>query len=399
MPIETQKEGCKKLLNPSRYYFLNFLLEGENMLSNCSAGRSQSYLPRNTNTSNSTPRPDPATVPDKLWLGAGNLSLPLTFVLNRMDLIRRTNPGPSGESEAALFPSTVLVTEFKTRRECLQDPETRTNLLALTKLGSPTMFGVDGRKLDETFPGQDFSRIQIDCPDVGRGHCDVRRELPDTIDQIAFSAAGHLKPGSTLHFTLITPENSWKVWDAVQYEISRVERHGFYLNEGAPRVSGPRRYTHLGALNSTYTHNKTEGPGEVAAALLGEMSEYVYVRDPIQRTPARYLGTTYGYRQRTLGDGTTERVEHGAYPCYIKPPGPPSSPKIQPPSFFDTDRFGLTAAPTVSRSIRDPYEHESTTVKAAHTMDDDLDAFDLSDLSRATLRNMSRQTVKRSGSF
>ena len=229
-----------------------------------------------------------------LFIGSGNFSLPLAFVNKRTQSILKSNLG----SQAAVrnFTRTVVASEYKTEKECLADPKTAANISRLKSMGVESLYGVDGTRLDEQFAGHTFKRIQWDCPDINTPFCDSRNGLAKAIKKTALAASHLLKEGSTLHFTLITPFASSKTWQAVHYQIFRVEDAGYYLNEGAPRISGPRRYT-------SYTHQKTKGDQRVEAAALGEMSEFIFVRHNTQRTPPRYMGTYRGYQQTSITEG------------------------------------------------------------------------------------------------
>lgn len=303
-------------------------------MSSIHVGPSTLRLPRNISLTSST-SPSARYKPhsaDILFLGSGNFSLPAAFVLKRMAEIRATR----GDLAAERFAQSVIATELETESNCLEDPETQKNVGILRELGVRIQFRVDGQHLQSFFPGQTFSRIQWDCPDVDTGFCDHRGKLAKTIKKTAQSAKAMLREGGTLHFTLITPHGpSTKLWQGTHYGITDVESEGFYLYEGRPRVSGSRRYSYRDErYQVTYSHKKTRGNTLVDAAQLDQMSEFIFVEGD-QRTPKRFQAWNWSYQNDYSNRDHPRPVNEGFYSFYSQRPGPAESPTIDPNFDFE----------------------------------------------------------------
>lgn len=246
--------------------------------------------------------------PDILFLGGGNFSFEETFVHRRTDGI-----GINSGTPRPNFASRVLVTEYKSREDCLAIDGVAERIDSLEALGVNFLYNVDAQNIDKTFEGREFTRIQWNGPDIHTGFCDHQSNLPYVLRGFAVSASKLQGEGHTLHFSLIAPEKQpdYAVWQGLHYDItSAIEGSGYTLY--AIKDSGPNRYFHEKGTNTyQYTHQKTADDGIVSAFEEG-VNELIFRRtlDPSARTSSNYIGTVVGYQKvYSQRGGAPKRVQ------------------------------------------------------------------------------------------
>lgn len=345
--------------------------------------RDVSSIVKPNNSQFLTSNPFPTSGEKTLFIGEGNFSFSLAWLEKHMQALR----DEGRYEEAKRLPTNLIATEHKTRSACERDPFTLQNIQRLETLGSLVLFGIDGQTIDTNTDLANYriTRIQANCLDNGHVFCDDDCELPDIILNTAYAASQILETGDTFQLILLTPNKDWQLWQGVHYEVARVEDAGFYLNEGTPRFTGQIEYP-------TYMHNKTEGDEKVAAAQLDQMTKYVFVKHPTQRTPSRFKSRTWAHKQFPTGERdpfTGKRrlvpTQHGYYTYYAALPGRPGSPPIAPPSFFNF-------APSSGQLNRTfiPLERIDEVDESIDEFDSSMACDDYSDFSARQMRTLLR---------
>lgn len=242
---------------------------------------------------------------DVLIIGDGNFTFTEALVHRRMNGVGRKTSRKERE-----FPQRVLATEYKSRKDCYNMPGAKARITSLEALGVQFEFGVDAAKLNTTYPGKTFRRIQWNCPDVDGGFCDDDPALRNLIPTFVESAAPLQEPGGRIHFSLISPSSNWKVWQAMHYRITSIEGSGYTLH--AIRESGHERYqyeTEDGTLIRWF-HQKTKGDRTIEAFYEG-VEELVFEKskNSTSTTPRHMIRQLSGFRNDFEEFGYSRKVQ------------------------------------------------------------------------------------------
>ena len=92
---------------------------------------------------------------DFLIIGDGNFTFTEALVHRRIN-----GDGKKSNREEPEFPQRVLATEYKSREGCCSIPGAKARISSLEALGVKFEFGIDASKLNSTYFGRKFRRIQ-----------------------------------------------------------------------------------------------------------------------------------------------------------------------------------------------------------------------------------------------